>query len=101
MDTKPSHSSRRFRSIGIVALALLGVFAVVATACGKSSSSEGSSGTVKAAWIYVGPINDGGWTQTHNAGREYVATTLGSKILHCGYAQEQDEQEAKKSTHRF
>lgn len=81
MDTKPSHSSRRFRSVGIVALALLGVFAVVATACGKSSSSGSSSGgTVKAAWIYVGPINDGGWTQAHNAGREFVATQLGSKV---------------------
>jgi len=81
MDIKPSQSSRRFRSVGIVALALLGVFAVVATACGKSSSSENSSGsTLKAAWIYVGPINDGGWSQAHNAGREFVANALGSKI---------------------
>ena len=80
MDTKPSHSSRRFRSVGIVALALLGVFAVVATACGKSSSGSSSGGTVKAAWIYVGPINDGGWTQAHNAGRQFVATELGSKV---------------------
>jgi len=80
MGTKPSNTSRRFRSVGIVALALLGVFAVVATACGKSSSGSSNSGTIKAAWIYVGPINDGGWSQTHNAGREFVAKQLGSKI---------------------
>ena len=80
MDTKPSHSRRRVRSAGIVALALLSVFAVVATACGESSSSESSSGPVKAAWMYVGPINDGGWSQAHNEGRECVAKELGSKV---------------------
>ena len=39
------------------------------------------TGTMKAAWIYVGPINDGGWTTAHNAGREYVAKTLGDKVV--------------------
>ncbi len=28
--------------------------------------------TLKAAWIYVGPIGDMGWTYAHNYGREYV-----------------------------
>lgn len=36
---------------------------------------------LKAAWIYVGPINDGGWTQTHDAGRKYVQEQLGDKIV--------------------
>lgn len=67
------------RSVALVGIALLAVVGLVATACSKSSSS-GSSGTVKAAWIYVGPINDGGWTQAHNAGREYVQQQLGSKV---------------------
>jgi basic membrane protein A len=34
----------------------------------------------KAAWIYVGPHNDGGWSQAQNAGRLYVQKMLGSKV---------------------
>jgi basic membrane protein A len=32
------------------------------------------------AWIYVGPHNDGGWSQAHDAGRLYVQKMLGSKV---------------------
>ena len=67
------------RSVAIVGIALLAAVGLVATACSKSSNSSSGS-TVKAAWIYVGPINDGGWTQAHNAGREYVQQQLGSKV---------------------
>lgn len=35
---------------------------------------------LKAAWIYVGPINDGGWTQAHDAGRLAVEKALGAKV---------------------
>ena len=28
--------------------------------------------TIKAAWIYVGPIGDYGWTHAHDQGRKYV-----------------------------
>ena len=38
-------------------------------------------GPIKAAWVYVGPINDGGWTQTHDAGRNYVQEQLGDKVI--------------------
>ena len=41
--------------------------------------ADGSA--IKAAWVYVGPINDGGWTQTHNVGREFVQKTLGDKVI--------------------
>ncbi len=41
--------------------------------------ADGSA--IKAAWIFVGPINDGGWTQTHNAGREFVQAELGDKVI--------------------
>src|SRR5438552_11022486 len=34
----------------------------------------------KAAWIYVGPHNDGGWSQAHDQGRLYVQKALGSKV---------------------
>jgi basic membrane protein A and related proteins len=35
---------------------------------------------LKAGWIYVGPINDGGWTQAHDAGRLAVEKALGAKV---------------------
>lgn len=34
----------------------------------------------KVAWIYVGPHNDGGWSQAHDQGRLYVQKMLGSKV---------------------
>jgi basic membrane protein A len=69
-------------------LLLLATFALVAAACGgddsSSSSSDDGGGTtaeaIKAAWIYVGPVNDGGWTQAHNEGREYVEDQLGDAV---------------------
>jgi basic membrane protein A len=38
-------------------------------------SEEGAAGEekpIKAAWVYVGPIGDGGWTYAHDQGRLYV-----------------------------
>ncbi|MGB9827164.1 MAG: BMP family ABC transporter substrate-binding protein, partial [Thermosphaera sp.] len=31
---------------------------------------------IKAAWIYVGPIGDAGWTFMHDIGRKYVETVF-------------------------
>ena len=71
----------------VTIIGLLAAVALLAAACGNDTkdSSSGSSGTsssgvVKAAWIYVGPINDGGWTQSHDAGRKYVEQKLGSAL---------------------
>ena len=61
------------------ALAAVGALAValgVATAPGSAKPEA----TFKAAWIYVGPHNDGGWSQAHNQGRLYVQKQLGSKV---------------------
>ena len=69
----------------LVAALLAG--SLLASACGKSddssdsSSDSGSSdGAVKAAWIYVGPTNDGGWTTAHDEGRKAVEKALGDKV---------------------
>src|SRR5690606_27806610 len=69
-------------------LALLAVLAVFAAACGGEDddagsggdSGSGDSGPLKAAFIFVGPINDGGWTQAHNEGRLYVEEQLGDAV---------------------
>ncbi len=49
-------------------------------ACGGSTTPTTSNTPFKAAWIYVGPINDGGWTTAHDKGRQYVVQQLGSQI---------------------
>src|SRR5712664_2572489 len=52
-------------------------------ACGTSNAGTGSSSTpsvIKAAWVYVGPITDHGWTQAHDDGRKYVEQQLGSAV---------------------
>jgi basic membrane protein A len=61
--------------LAVVVMAMLAVLAVGATA-----GSAKSKGAFKVAWIYVGPHNDGGWSQAHDAGRLYVQKMLGSKV---------------------
>lgn len=78
------------RSIKLLSLALVAIVALAAAGCGGdddaassdggSSSSSSSSGALKAAWIYVGPTNDGGWTQAHDNGRKAVEKALGNKV---------------------
>ena len=36
---------------------------------------------IKAAWVYVGPINDGGWTQAHHEGLKAVEAAMGDKVV--------------------
>jgi basic membrane protein A len=69
---------RRWIAVG----ALVGALAVLAlvVAGGTSAQSTKSTATFKAAWIYVGPHNDGGWSQAHDIGRLYVQKMLGSKV---------------------
>ena len=79
------------RSAKLLSLALVALLALGLAACGgDDDTSDGSTsgsnteatsdGPVKAAWVFVGPINDGGWTQAHNAGREFVEEQLGDEV---------------------
>jgi basic membrane protein A and related proteins len=66
-------------------LVISGVLATVAAvavvlALGVAAGSAAKTATFKAAWIYVGPHNDGGWSQAHDAGRLFVQKSLGSKV---------------------
>src|ERR687883_425113 len=45
-----------------------------------SGSAKPEQEPFKAAWIYVGPHTDGGWSQAHDAGRLKVQKALGSKV---------------------
>ena len=62
-----------------LALALL-LTAAVALVGALSSSAGHKAAPYKVAWIYVGPHNDGGWSQAHDQGRLYVQKTLGNKV---------------------
>ena len=62
-----------------LAATLLTVVAVVALVAATTGSAKRSD-VFKVAWIYVGPHNDGGWSQAHDAGRLYVQKMLGSKV---------------------
>jgi basic membrane protein A len=65
-------------ALGAIVLVVAALAAVLAL--GTSPGSAKSSATFKAAWIYVGPHNDGGWSQAHDQGRLYVQKMLGSKV---------------------
>jgi len=41
---------------------------------------EIEEGKFNVAFVYVGPIGDGGWTYAHNEGRLYVEEQLGDKV---------------------
>lgn len=51
-------------------------------ACGGGGSGSGSGGDdkLKAAWVYIGPTGDAGWTTRHDDGRKYVQKELGDKV---------------------
>jgi basic membrane protein A len=69
---------RRRVAVAVVAAAL---FAVALTlAAGVSAKPQATTAPIKAAWIYVGPTTDGGWTTAHDNGRKYVQKMLGSKV---------------------
>ncbi len=67
-----------------VALALpFALAAALILALGVSTGSartQKHAAAFKAAWIYVGPHNDGGWSQAHDKGRLYVQSKLGSSV---------------------
>jgi basic membrane protein A len=47
---------------------------------GTGSAKTQAAGPFKVAMIYVGPHNDAGWSQAHDAGRLFVQKALGDKV---------------------
>src|SRR3954468_12811229 len=60
----------------LVVIAAVAVMLAVSAAPGSAKPNA----TFKAAWIYVGPHNDAGWSQAHDQGRLAVQKALGSKV---------------------
>ena len=59
---------------------LLAVAATALTVGVTSSAGSQAEPIIEAAWIYVGPHNDGGWSQAHDNGRLFVQKSLGAKV---------------------
>jgi basic membrane protein A and related proteins len=70
--------TKRKLALGVVAL--VAAAAATVLALGTSAGSAKPNAAFKAAWIYVGPHNDGGWSQAHDQGRLFVQKALGSKV---------------------
>ena len=62
-------------AIMVVAVAALTVATTAPARTGAQTAA------IKAAWIYVGPHNDGGWSQAHDSGRLYVQKKLGKNVI--------------------
>ena len=59
---------------------LVVVLAAIGLVVAATGSARSEQAAFKAAWIYVGPHNDGGWSQSHDAGRLRVQRALGAKV---------------------
>lgn len=57
-------------------LAIVMIFSAALTGCGSGSSDTKG---VKAGFIYIGPIGDGGYTYAHDQGRLYLEEKLKDK----------------------
>lgn len=60
--------------------AVLMTAAALALVFASGGFGRSTAAPYKVAWIYVGPHNDGGWSQAHDEGRMYVQKKLGSKV---------------------
>src|SRR5256714_1259424 len=68
---------RRFLALPLL---LAGVLVLALGVSTGSARTHSRSAAFKAAWIYVGPHDDHGWSQAHDQGRLYVQKQLGSKV---------------------
>ena len=69
----------------VKAAALTVVTAAVLVGCGKKEEAAAPAAApavepIKAAWIYVGPVGDAGWSYAHDLGRKAVEAKYGADI---------------------
>jgi len=75
-------SRRAFAVVGLASAALL-------VGCGKkeeapsaakAASAPAPAPALKAAWVYIGPVGDAGWTFAHDQGRKAAEAEFGDKL---------------------
>ncbi len=79
------------RTFGLAALVATGVLigcskkeepkpAAAPAAAPAASAPAPAAEPFKAAWVYVGPVGDAGWTYAHDLGRKAVEAAYGDKV---------------------
>ena len=58
---------RRSWAVGLI------IISILTMACGGAADVD----DYKAAFVYLGSANDGGWTQAHDEGRQYLVEETG------------------------
>ena len=54
--------------------------AATAPAAAASVAAAPAAEPLKAAWVYIGPVGDAGWTFAHDQGRKAVEAEFGDKV---------------------
>ncbi|NDV87320.1 BMP family ABC transporter substrate-binding protein [Aurantimonas aggregata] len=67
------HTTRRRLMAGAIT-------AMAAVSLGLPAIAQETKESVKAAFVYVGPVGDFGWTFAHDQGRKYLEEQLGDKV---------------------
>lgn len=75
MGQRSMHSRRKFVVGGLGAAALVTVVGPT-----RALRAMAQDGALKAAWVYVGPVNDDGWTAAHDEARKAVVAQFTDKI---------------------
>ena len=55
--------------------------ASAAAAASAASAAPAKAEPLKVAFIYIGPVGDGGWTFAHDNGRKAVEKQFGDKVV--------------------
>jgi len=88
----------------LILLALILALSMALSACGGGNETEVATGDgdgqsaepLKAGWIYIGSVNDGGFTQVHHAGTLAVQDYFGDRI-DCKWLEEIDDNNTQAS----
>jgi basic membrane protein A len=64
--------------LGALLVCLAGATAALASLAAATPAKHAAA--FKVAWIYPGPVHDGGWSQAHDDGRLFVQKALGDKV---------------------
>ena len=75
-----------FSKRSLLALAAVGTLSVALVGCGKKEAPPAPAAAapkaepLKAAWVYVAPVGEAGWTFAHDLGRKAVEAEYGDKL---------------------
>jgi len=89
----PELMNPHHRQLSLAGLSALAATTLLLVGCGKkevpaapaaatapASAPAAKPEPLKAAWVYVGPVGDAGWTYAHDQGRKAVEAEFGDKI---------------------